>query len=56
MQVEWEKIAIRFEKLWEFSNCLGAIDGKHVVMQAYARGGSTFFYYKKIIRKHTVLF
>ena len=46
-QVEWKKIAIRFEKLWQFPNCLGAIDGKHVVMQAPARGGSTFFNYKK---------
>ena len=44
---EWKKIAQRFEKIWQFPNCVGAIDGKHIVMQAPQRAGSYFFNYKK---------
>ena len=43
---EWEKIAHSFECQWNFPNCVGAIDGKHVVMQAPKRSGSSFFNYK----------
>ena len=32
---------------WNFGHCLGAIDGKHVIMQAPARSGSYFFNYQK---------
>lgn len=44
---EWLVIANQFEAKWNFGNCLGAIDGKHVVMQAPARSGSYYFNYKK---------
>ena len=42
---EVKEVAQRFEFNWNFPNCVGAIDGKHV-MQAPARDGSTFFSYK----------
>lgn len=42
-----KRIANDFETKWQFNHCLGAIDGKHVVMQAPARSGSMFFNYKK---------
>ncbi|XP_065645435.1 uncharacterized protein LOC136075918 [Hydra vulgaris] len=44
---EWKAIANEFEKKWNFSNCIGAIDGKHIVMQAPSRLGSFYFNYKK---------
>ena len=45
--IEWKKISEQFEKKWNFPNCLGAIDGKHVIIQCPPRGGSMFFNYKK---------
>lgn len=44
---QWEDIANGFETRWQFPNCLGAIDGKHVVMFAPRNSGSKFFNYKK---------
>ena len=44
---QWKVIASEFERKWNFNHCIGAIDGKHVVMQAPARSGSLFFNYKK---------
>ncbi|XP_031349654.1 uncharacterized protein LOC116175602 isoform X1 [Photinus pyralis] len=42
----WKKIAREFEVKWNFKNCIGAIDGKHVVMQALPNSGSTYYNYK----------
>ena len=38
-----------FDKKWNFLHCLGAIDGKHITVQAPSSGGSTFFNYKKSV-------
>ena len=40
---EWREIAAGFETEWNFPHCLGAVDGKHVVIQATALSGSEFF-------------
>ena len=43
---EWKRVSQGFEQIWNFPHCVGAIDGKHVVMQAPACSGSTFYNYK----------
>ena len=49
---EWVEIENHFERKRYFGNCISAIDGKHVLMQAPARSGSYFFNYKK---RHSVV-
>lgn len=43
---EWKGISEQFARLWNFPNCVGAIDRKHVVIQAPANCGSAFYGYK----------
>ena len=45
-RTEWLEIAQKFNDKWNFPNCLGAIDGKHVRMFAPRKSGSLYFNYK----------
>lgn len=40
------RVAKEYNDIWNFPHCLGAIDGKHVVLQAPIHTGSDFFNYK----------
>lgn len=44
---EWNNISDGFFSKWNMPNCVGAIDGKHVNVQAPYNAGSEFFNYKK---------
>jgi hypothetical protein len=43
----WLKIAEEFDEKWNFPHCLGALDGKHVILQATFNSGSDYFSYKR---------
>ncbi|XP_049952976.1 uncharacterized protein LOC126469779 [Schistocerca serialis cubense] len=40
------QIATGFENRWDFPNCIGAMDGKDIVIQAPKKEGSVYFNYK----------
>ncbi|XP_066583085.1 uncharacterized protein [Prorops nasuta] len=44
---DWLNIAKNFGKKWDFNHCIGAIDGKHVLIQCPDNSGSSYFNYKK---------
>lgn len=43
---DWHSVANKFQLKWNFPKCLGAIDGKHVVIQAPQNSGSYYYNYK----------
>ena len=43
---DWKEIAERFYACWNFPNCIGALDGKHIVIQSPSRSGSLCYNYK----------
>lgn len=44
---EWKQIANNYWHRWNFPNCIGAMDGKHVVIECPFNSGSKYFSYKK---------
>lgn len=43
---EWIQISKDFKTFWDFDHCLGAIDGKHVLITKPPNSGSYYFNYK----------
>ena len=43
---EWICTGQQFERKWNFPNCLGAVDGKHVKITPPQGSGSYFWNYK----------
>lgn len=43
---DWERIANEFYEKCDFPNCIGALDGKHIIMKTPANTGSEYFNYK----------
>ena len=40
---EWRNIAENFNSKWNYPHCLGAIDGKHVLMESPSNSGMHAF-------------
>ena len=43
---KWLSVAKEFEEEWQFPNCVGAIDGKHIPLINPFNNGSAFFNYE----------
>jgi len=43
---EWDEIEKGFRKTWNFPRCIGAMDGKHILIKAPPKSGSEFYNYK----------
>jgi hypothetical protein len=45
-EMEWKKIAKDFYEKWDYPNTIGALDGKHVLIEKPEHSGSQFHNYK----------
>ena len=45
-QEKWEDISEGFKRRWNFPNCIGAVDGKHVIIQCPPNSNTQWYNYK----------
>ena len=43
---EWKTVAAEYDDRWNFSNCIGAMDEKHVIISPPLQSGSLYYNYK----------
>ena len=43
-EADWRHKEAEFYEVWDFPNCIGAANGKHVVITSPAKSGSLFFF------------
>lgn len=44
---KWQDIAVNFQRMSHFPNCIGAVDGKHIRIQKFRHSGSMNLNYKQ---------
>ncbi|XP_045768204.1 putative nuclease HARBI1 [Maniola jurtina] len=44
---DWKIVSKEFEEKWNFPHVIGALDGKHITIQAPFRSGTEYYNYKK---------
>lgn len=45
-EAEWSKVEEGFANRWQFPNCIGAVDGKHIYISPITEAGSAYRNYK----------
>lgn len=45
-EAEFKKISDTFWNKWQFPNCIGCVDGKHIRIKKTHKSGSMYYYYK----------
>lgn len=43
---DWKQISTEFAQKWNYPNCIGALDGKHIIIQAPGNSASLYYNYK----------
>ncbi|XP_046863316.1 uncharacterized protein LOC124457069 [Xenia sp. Carnegie-2017] len=46
IEEDWRKVEQAFSERWNFPNCVGALNGKHILLKAPNNSGSFYFNYK----------
>lgn len=43
---DWKTVADDFYTRWDYPNCIGALDGSHILIEPPPKSGSYYFNYK----------